>query len=295
MSKLLYSVIISFIILLIIAFAILSYIDRTVLDSSRNSAEHSTPGTNEQLSKESYHLLSSNKQETSDSVSPPVAPLQSRDKSGPPPSLNLRLVGTTVFGEKSSVILEDAEKETRGVYRLGDTVKGFTITEILNESATLTRNDQTVVLTLAQGGYAPSAEPFLKKVGENSWLLSADKVTDMVSNIDQYVGQVIAYQYREAGKPAGFRIRHLKEGNDFEKMGIQNNDIIKKVNGIEVNSLKDVVKAVYQLSEDTNFTVEVERGNQPKELNYQLDKQVNALVPLITSMINIPLNGMGNR
>jgi general secretion pathway protein C len=200
-------------------------------------------------------------------------------------------VGTTVFGEKSSVILEDPEKDTRGVYRLRDTVKGFTITEILNESVTLTRNDQTVTLTLAQGGYDPSQEPFVKKVGEDSWLLSADKVTDMVSNIDQYVGQVIAYQHREGGKPAGFRIRHLKEGNDFEKMGIQNKDIIKKVNGLEVNNLTDVVKAVYQLSDDTTFTVEVERGSQPKELNYQLDKQVNALVPIITNMINIP--GMG--
>jgi general secretion pathway protein C len=295
MSKLLYSVIISFIIFLIIAFAILSYIDRTVLDSSRTSSEYSTPGPNEQLSEESYHLLSSKKKDAPVPVSSPVETLQPRNKPNPSPSLNLRLVGTTVFGEKSSVILEDPEKETQGVYRLRDTVKGFTITEILTDSVTLTKKDQTVVLTLAQGGYDPSKASFVKKVGEDSWLLSADKVTDMVSNIDQYVGQVIAYQHREGGKPAGFRIRHLKEGNDFEKMGIQNKDIIKKVNGLEVNSLTDVIKAVYKLSDDTNFTVEVERGNQPKELNYQLDKQVNALVPIITNMINIPLNGMGDR
>ena len=295
MSKLLYSVVISFIILLILAFAILSYIDRTVLDSSKISTEPSTSETNEQLSKESYHLLSSKKNDSPDPVSPPVETPKPRINQKPPPSLNLRLVGTTVFGEKSSVILEDPEKATQGVYRLRDTVKGFTIIEILNDSVTLTKKDQTVVLTLAQGGYDPSQETFVKKVGEASWLLSADKVTDMVSNIDQYVGQVIAYQHREGGKPAGFRIRHLKEGNDFEKMGIQNKDIIKKVNGLEVSNLKDVVKAVYQLSDDTTFTVEVERGNQPKELNYQLDKQVNALVPIITNMINIPLNGMGGR
>ena len=286
MSKLLYSVIISFIILLIIAFAILSYIDRTVLDSSKASSEPSTPETKEQLSKESYHLLSSKKKDVPDPVPPPVETPQPANKPEPPP-LNLRLVGTTVFGEKSSVILEDPEKETRGVYKLRDTVKGFTITKILNESATLTRKDQTVVLTLAQGGSGPSQEPFVKKVGEDSWLLSGEKVTDMVGNLNQYVGQVIAYQHREGGKPAGFRIRHLKEGNDFEKMGIQNNDIIKKVNGIEVSTLSDVVKAVYQLSDDTNFTVEVERGKQPKNLNYQLTEQVDgldAIMGMLTGM-----------
>ena len=127
MSKLLYSVIISFIILLIIAFAILSYIDRVVLNSSKTSSQPSTSRTSEQLSKESYHLLSSKKKDEPDPVSSPVETPQPRNKPGAPPSLNLRLVGTTVFGEKSSVILEDFEKETQGVYRLRDTVKGFTI------------------------------------------------------------------------------------------------------------------------------------------------------------------------
>ena len=134
MSKLLYSLIISFIFLLIIAFAILSYIDRTVLDSSNASSEPSISETNEQLSKESYHFLSSTNKDAPDTISPAVATPSPRNKPGPPPSLNLRLVGTTVFGEKSSVILEDPEKETQGVYRLRDAVKGFTITEILKDS-----------------------------------------------------------------------------------------------------------------------------------------------------------------
>ena len=77
----------------------------------------------------------------------------------------------------------------------------------------------------------------------------------------------------------------------LKKMGIENNDIIKKVNGIEVSNLSAVVKAVYQLSDDTNFTVEVERGNQPKELNYALTEQVDALEAL-SGLLNIP--GMGN-
>ena len=211
-----------------------------------------------------------------------------KGKTQTPPSINLRLVGTTVFGEKSSVILEDPAKGTQGVYRLGDIIQGFTITTILNDSVTLTKQDQELVLMLAQGGNSP---PFFNKVGENSWKVSADKITDMVSNIDQYVGQVIAYQHRENGKPAGFRIRHLKEGNDFEKMGIKSDDIIKRVNGIDVNDLSSVLKAVYQLSGDTNFTVEVERDNQKTNLNYELDKNVNALVPIISGMFNMTLGG----
>jgi len=148
--------------------------------------------------------LSSKKQDDNDSsLQPPPASKTSREKTNLPPAiLNLRLVGTTVFGEKSSVIIEDLTKGSQGFYRLGDIIKGFTLTKILKDSATLTRKDQQLVLRLSQGG-----------ADEDPLMVSADKLTDMVSNIDQYVGQIVAYQHRENGKPAGFRIRHLiKEG-----------------------------------------------------------------------------------
>ena len=290
MSKYYYIAIASVGILLIIAFILLSYIDKKMLDPSTNFSEDPTADLAPESGEEPYQVLSSKKYDESSKEVLPPATQTSKGKRQPSPSINLRLVGTTVFGEKSSVILEDLTKGTQGVYRLGDMIQGYTITTILNDSATLTKQDQDVVLMLAQGGNSPGSDQFFKKVGENSWKVSADKITDMVSNIDQYVGQVIAYQHRENGNPAGFRIRHLKEGNDFEKMGINNEDIIKRVNGMDVNDLSSVMKAVYELSGNTTFTVEVERDNQEKMLNYQLDKNVNAIVPIISGMFNMTFN-----
>ena len=294
MSKYYYIALASVGLLLIIAFTLLSYVDKMMLDPSHNLSENPTVDLSPAPGKEPYQMLSSKK--SGDNQKEVVSPSTetTNGKTQAPPSINLRLVGTTVFGEKSSVILEVLAKGTQGVYRLGDSIQGFTITTILNDRVTLTKQDQELVLMLASGGNSPRSDQFFKKVGENSWQVSADKVTDMVSNIDQYVGQVIAYQHRENGKPAGFRIRHLKEGNDFEKMGIQNEDIIKRVNGIDVNDLSSVIKAVYQLSSNTDFTVEVERDNQEKLLNYQLDKNVNALVPIISGMFNMTFNQGGN-
>jgi type II secretion system protein C len=291
MSKYFYIAVAAVGLLLIIAFTLLSYIDKMMLDPSKNLSENTTADLSPKPGTEPYQMLSSKKYGDNPKESVPPSTNTTKGKTQTPPSINLRLVGTTVFGEKSSVILEDPTRGTQGVYRLGDIIQGYTITTILNDSVTLTKQDQELVLMLAQGGNSPLSDQFFKKVDENSWKVSADKITDMVSNIDQYVGQVIAYQHRENGKPAGFRIRHLKEGNDFEKMGIKNEDIIKRVNGIDVNDLSSVVKAVYQLSGDTNFTVELERDGQKQMQNYQLDKNVNALVPIISGMFNMTLGG----
>ena len=266
--------------LLIIAFAILSRIDQTILNPSDSPSDTT-------LSKQPYPILSSKAQEDSFSslTSPDIKTSKVKNTTSPV-SLNLMLVGTTVFGEKSSAIIKDLTKGTKGVYRLGDIIKGFKLTKILQDSATLTKNDQKLILKLFEGGAPLPAEEFARKIDENSWMLSADKLTDMVSNINQYAGQIIAFQHRENGKPSGFRIRHLKQGNDFEKMGIKNGDIIKKVNNLDVNDISDVLKTAYKLSDDTTFNVEVERDNQPTILNYQLDKSVDPLIPIISNLLN---------
>jgi len=264
----------------------LSRVDKTILNPSQKAPDSVA---SLQQSKQPYHSLSSKKKD--DTAAPSLTPdsktLQDKTNSALA-SLNLRLIGTTVFGEKSTVIIEDLTKGTRGVYRLRDIIKGFTITKIVKDSATLTKKDQELVLRLAKSGVLMQPGSLSRKVGEDSWLVSGDKLTDVVSNINQYVGQVFAYQHRENGKPAGFKIRHIKEGNDFEKMGIEDGDIIKKVNGLEINALSDVLTSVYKLSDETSFQMEVTRDNQTKTLNYQLDKSVNPLVPIISNMLKLP-------
>lgn len=274
---------------LLIALTILSYVDKSMLYPSKASPE-SAGG----LTGSGYQNPSPERQTARPAGSSAPSARVSGNRALPSsPPLNLRLVGTSVLGDKSTAIIEDTGWGSRGVYRLGDGIKGFTITSILRDSVTLTASDRTVVLTRTRDADQPQSDSFFTKLDENSWLVSADKVSDMVSNIDQYVGQVIAFQHREQGEPAGFRIRHLREGNDFEKLGIQSEDVIKRVNGLEVNDLTDVIKAVYQLGNETSFAIEVERDGQMKTLSYGLDGNVNALVPIISRMLNIPLNGMG--
>ena len=266
--------------LLVIAFAVLSRIDKTILNPSESPSDDT-------VSKQPYHMFSSKAQDdSSSSLTSPDTKTSKGTPTASPVSLNLMLVGTTVFGEKSSAIIKDLTKGTKGVYRLGDIIKGFKLTKILQDSALLTKNDQKLVLRLFEGGSSLPSDEFAIKTNENSWMLSADKLTDMVSNIDQYAGQIIAFQHRENGKPSGFRIRHLKQGNDFEKMGIKNGDIIKKVNGLDVNDISDVLKTAYKLSDDTTFNVEIERDRQPTTLNYQLDKSVDPLIPIISNLLN---------
>ena len=92
----------------------------------------------------------------------------------------------------------------------------------------------------------------------------------------------------KSGKKAGFRIHYLTDGKDFKKMGIKNGDIIRKVNGLDINDVSDVLNVVYKLSTENRFEVEVKRKSQKKILNYRLDERLSYLVPIIFNLLKMP-------
>lgn len=129
------------------------------------------------------------------------------------------------------------------------------------------------------------------KIDGNQWGLSTEQVTVKIRNIDQYVGEVAVYQHYEGAEPSGFAVHHLAEGNDIEAMGIEDGDIIKAVNDLEINDMTDVLKAFYELSNEREFHVGIERNNETKTISYELDADSNLLVPVLHNLFEKALGG----
>ena len=204
---------------------------------------------------------------------------------------NLRLAGTSVWGKAASAIIEDLTEGTQGSYRLGDTIQGFKITNISKERVTLAKNGQEIVLEVTKSTAPLPPEKLAWKIDDNQWGLSTEQVAKKISNIDQYIGQVAVYQHYEGAEPSGFAIHHLAEGNDIEAMGIEDGDIIRAVNGLEINDMTDVLKAVYELSDAREFQVEIERNNETKTISYELDADSNLLGPVLYNLFDTAMGG----
>jgi general secretion pathway protein C len=72
------------------------------------------------------------------------------------------------------------------------------------------------------------------------------------------------------GRPGGFSVSEIQPGSLMEKIGLQNNDVIKKVNGQLITNPEEVFKAYSQLQRDSNIEVEVERGNRSEVFRYEI-------------------------
>ena len=74
----------------------------------------------------------------------------------------------------------------------------------------------------------------------------------------------------ENNKLKGFKIRYIKKGSDFDKVGIKRGDIITAINGEEITDLSVPIRFFNNLDTITSATITIKRGNEEKELEYEV-------------------------
>lgn len=72
------------------------------------------------------------------------------------------------------------------------------------------------------------------------------------------------------GKISGFKITRLPRQSILSEIGIYKNDIIKEVNGIELNDLPTLFRLYNELKDDNQFEVSIERNGKLFRILYTL-------------------------
>ena len=76
--------------------------------------------------------------------------------------------------------------------------------------------------------------------------------------------------YMVGGKLNGFKIRYVKKGSDFDKLGVKRGDIIQAINGEPLNNFKVPLEFFNNLDSISAATITIKRGDEIKELEYEV-------------------------
>jgi general secretion pathway protein C len=68
----------------------------------------------------------------------------------------------------------------------------------------------------------------------------------------------------------GFRIRSIKKGSLFERIGIQNGDLLRSVNGLELTSIEQAMRAYKMLQKEPRLRLQITRGSATETLDYEI-------------------------
>lgn len=72
------------------------------------------------------------------------------------------------------------------------------------------------------------------------------------------------------GELNGFKLNRIRTDSIYEKAGLQNNDIVKEVNGVPLTDTAQAIKLLNSLRGENEIEVRIERDGKPVTLNLQV-------------------------
>jgi hypothetical protein len=113
--------------------------------------------------------------------------------------------------------------------------------------------------------------PDIKHIEGNKYRVKRELVDFYVNHINE-AGKLayLVWVDDEDGKHTGFRIRRIRCGNDLHQLGFRNKDIVRTINGQEVQSTREAVAAYMKMRNTKVLKVKIERRGKERTLIFRL-------------------------
>lgn len=191
-------------------------------------------------------------------------------------------------GEDNTVVTLRYKGKTK-VLSSKDTINGFTLEGATNSYAIFSKANKKYKLFLKTSSkgkkafkvntpaYIPPTAVVKKTesdgiidVGDRR-LVSKSLVEHYTKNIKDVYKNIGISEIKDKTGFKGFKISFIRRGSPFEKLGVKRGDIIKSVNGIQIDSYQSAFAVYKKVADITNITMVVDRNNQEVELEYEVN------------------------
>ncbi|WP_020675251.1 type II secretion system protein GspC [Geopsychrobacter electrodiphilus] len=110
----------------------------------------------------------------------------------------------------------------------------------------------------------------IESIGENNWIIPAQVAEDSRSNIGELLKQAQAIPYLEGGKTTGFQMNMIQRGSFIEQLGLKKGDILREINGVELDSPEKALQIFGQLRQAKQISIGLERGGKAMTFAYEI-------------------------
>lgn len=227
-------------------------------------------------------------------VTEPSAPVVDLNSAPVHSSLRVRLLGTLVNEarpEWSVASIQDAVTQRSSTYLLHDTVQGAEVIEIERSRVIVINNNRreyidgtlgdgtavavapTPVMSTVRSEAPPPSSNLgqgVKQLAENDYEIPRAEIDRTLSNLNDVAMQARIVPAFKDGQAQGFKLFSIRPDSIYTKIGIQNGDVIKRINGYDLNSPEKALEIYSKLKEASRIDIEVERNGAPVRKTYNV-------------------------
>jgi general secretion pathway protein C len=186
------------------------------------------------------------------------------------------LVGTVEGEQFAGAVLQDATG-AQAFYRLHQKLPdGSQITAVKRDRVRLRTADggdleiqlvdDTKIVNVPPGAAAGGVQ----RVSDGRYVVDQRAIASSTENMGQVLTQARALPYMEQGKTVGFRISEIVSGSIYEKIGLQNGDVVQRVNSQDVDDPGKFFQMYQGLKDESRISIDLLRNGQRQTLNYDI-------------------------
>jgi len=185
-----------------------------------------------------------------------------------------------------TVVTVEHKRKTK-VLSKGESVNGFVLEGAGSNYATFSKNGKSyqvnlIISTKGEGSIreakptssadtsATEVEGEVVDAGDHK-IIDKSLVDHFSKNINAVYKNVGIKEVKKGEALEGFRISFIRKGSHFEKLGLRRGDIIKTINGQNIDSHKAAFDVYKNISNMDNLTLVIQRGKEEMELEYEVN------------------------
>ena len=189
---------------------------------------------------------------------------------------SLRLIGTVAGRREHSVALIASTNGDVEVVRNGDRLGAYEVTDIQRGRVSLLKNGDVTELSIDWDRGTPmmiaEAPPNrgIRPDGEDHFTVSRELIDETMANPMNVMREARFVPEMDNGKINGFKVTKVKNGGLAAALGLTPGDVVRRVNGKNLDDMGALLALAGQLSDSKGITVDIERGGNRRTLEYNI-------------------------
>jgi general secretion pathway protein C len=110
----------------------------------------------------------------------------------------------------------------------------------------------------------------IKKVSASEYEIPKQEIEGVLGNLNTIATQARIVPSFNNGKANGFKLFSIRPGSLYSKIGIENGDVVQRINGYEMNSPDKALEIYSKLKDAQSISVDLIRNGKTQTLSYQI-------------------------
>ena len=201
-------------------------------------------------------------------------------------SLHGTLVGTAIADPRrySLVQITNPDLNETQVYAIGDKYQGARIYAVEKERVLIDNNGVNEYIDNSAAappniGISPVPQPpqaggggeGVKQLSENQYVVAKSEINNALTNLSDLATKARIVPSFKNGVANGFKLFSIVPDSLYAKIGIQNGDVIRRINGYEMNSPDKALEIYQKLRDASRIEIELERRGETLRKSYSIE------------------------